>query len=91
MEQLLKGTVSVNLCEPLHAKIAMLDLPLNLNLTQKYGRTRRFSDSKSVYFGEFLICFLQGKITFSEKPEIKINSLQKLKYAYLSSNSYIIR
>ena len=26
MEQLLKGTVSVNLCEPLHAKTAMLDL-----------------------------------------------------------------
>ena len=42
-----------------------------LNLIKKCGRICRFSESKSVYFFEFLRCF-----TFAENPKMKVNSLK---------------
>ena len=73
----------------LRTKMEMPDLKPYSDL--KYGRCR-FSDSKSVYFCEFLHCFWKVRnpqVTFAEKPQMKINSLKK--QLTLISNSYLIR
>jgi len=59
--------------------------PWNLTL-KKCGKYPRFSESKSVYFSDFLHWFLltrNPQVTFAEKQQMKMNSLRKQKHDYL--------
>ena len=53
-----------------------------LILIKTWKITSRCSDSKSVYFFEFPIVSNKAQITFAQKPQLKMNSLNKQKHGY---------
>ena len=77
---------NVNLLSMQRCPCPIYNGALKTLIRSKMWKITLFSDSKSVYFGEFLRCFLytrSAQVPFAENPHVKINRLNKKKHGYL--------
>jgi len=71
---------NVNLLSMQRCPCPIYNGALKTLIRSKMWKITLFSDSKSVYFGEFLRCFLytrNAQVPFAENPHVKINRLNK--------------